>query len=639
LEDRELKKCTDGIKDNIKILIDKGMLDEAKDALQEYEGIVKDDSDIYSMRGIIAIIEEDFDKAEEMFNEGLLKNSNSCDLLFNISLLYKSTGKLDKFIYFYKRLYYRTENQDEKKTIEGELKELGVNLKNKVLIGSPICQKPQILNEFLQSLNELNKEDLDVDYFFVDDNKNEKSSIILSNFATENKNVLIKESKREDSEYICDRDTHYWKESLVWKVAGFKDSIIKYAKDNSYDYLFFIDSDLVLDSSTLKHLISTGKDIISEVFWTKWNADSLELPQVWLKDHYSMYKSIRGEKLSNSEIQNRQNEFITELRIPGIYEVGGLGACTLISKYAIDKGVCFKEIKNISFWGEDRHFCIRASSLGLPLYVDTHYPAYHIYRESDLSGVFEYKEKKKLSITAPVYHRYNKSNEITLSMVVRNEAGKYLEEMLLNARKYINRAVIIDDESTDNTVEIIKRTLTDIPLTLIQNKKSRFSNEINLRKQQWEETIKTNPSWIISLDADEMFESRFADDIHTLINQDDYDVFCFRLFDFWEGECYREDEYWRAHLNYRAFLIRYRDDFDYKWKETAQHCGRFPMNITQLPTAKSDLRLKHYGWANAEDRRHKYERYMLLDPDSRYGWKEQYESILDEKPNLVKWLE
>ena len=30
-------------------------------------------------------------------------------------------------------------------------------------------------------------------------------------------------------------------------------------------------------------------------------------------------------------------------------------------------------------FGEDRHFCIRAAALGLSLYVDTHYPAYHIY--------------------------------------------------------------------------------------------------------------------------------------------------------------------------------------------------------------------------------------------------------------------
>jgi hypothetical protein len=65
----------------------------------------------------------------------------------------------------------------------------------------------------------------------------------------------------------------------------------------------------------------------------------------------------------------------------------------LISRKALVAGVSFAEIKNLSFWGEDRHFCIRAAALGFSLYVDTHFPAYHIYRESELSGIASYKTK------------------------------------------------------------------------------------------------------------------------------------------------------------------------------------------------------------------------------------------------------
>ena len=76
---------------------------------------------------------------------------------------------------------------------------------------------------------------------------------------------------------------------------------------------------------------------------------------------------------------------------PGTYEVGGLGACTLISNKALKAGVNFSRMHNLTFWGEDRHFCLRAVSLGFPLYADTRYPAYHIYRESALTGVGEFK--------------------------------------------------------------------------------------------------------------------------------------------------------------------------------------------------------------------------------------------------------
>lgn len=135
-----------------------------------------------------------------------------------------------------------------------------------------------------------------------------------------------------------------------------------------------------------------------EIFWTKWEPDFPELPQVWLSDQYNLYRSSRGEILPQEEILQRVHLFINTLKTPGIYPVGGLGACTLISKKALNSGVNFAEIYNISFVGEDRHFCIRAAALGFQLFVDTNYPAYHIYRLSDLEGVEAYNIRSNQNI-------------------------------------------------------------------------------------------------------------------------------------------------------------------------------------------------------------------------------------------------
>ncbi|MNN80096.1 hypothetical protein D3C81_1967970 [compost metagenome] len=97
--------------------------------------------------------------------------------------------------------------------------------------------------------------------------------------------------------------------------------------------------------------------------------------------------------------------------------------------------------------------------------------------------------------------------------------------------------------------------------------------------------------------------------------------------------------YWRSHHSYRPFLLRYREDFNYIWTDTPQHCGRLPENIFELPHQLSNLRLKHLGWSRPEYRLDKYLRYMQLDPDGVYGWKEQYQSILDQHPKLVPWTE
>ncbi|HHT7236361.1 MULTISPECIES: glycosyltransferase family 2 protein [Bacillus cereus group] len=272
-------------------------------------------------------------------------------------------------------------------------------MKKRIIIGSPIHQSPSILNEFLFSLTELNTENFVVHYIFFDDNEDLSSKNILNQFYSNNTDVTILQDQNLPPEsYYKDENTHYWPVNQVWKVAEMKDKIIDYAKANQYDYLFLIDSDLILHPNTLQQLIESKKDIISNIFWTKWAANSREMPQVWMTDVYTFYKKEGKTILTREEEIAKDEEFLNMLRQPGIYKVGGLGACTLISQKAIQSGVCFKEIPNVSFWGEDRHFCIRAMAIGLELYVDTHYPAYHIYRQSDLIGLKNYKENNGLTV-------------------------------------------------------------------------------------------------------------------------------------------------------------------------------------------------------------------------------------------------
>ncbi len=588
-----------------------------------------------------------------------------------------------------------------------------------MLLGSPIHQKPQILEQFLASLRRLHRDNFTLDFYFIDDNDDEASSRLLREFADQEPSVFLQSSGVRDA-YIRNDTTHYWNSALIWKVAGFKNLMIRRAEVFEYDYLFLIDSDLLLHPGTVSHLIRMDRDIVSEIFWTQWQPDTMLQPQVWMHDEYNQWEALPGEQLGQEEINRRFHDFLNKLQHPGVYEVGGLGACTLISRRAILSGVSFDPIKNISYWGEDRHFCIRAAALGIPLYVDTHYPALHLYRDSDLAKVGDYlrltspqarsegvawaagedsagagsppaaddsaappvasgapeRDDEVLSsdssskpsgyaddsiqpqgtpavpfeaavqpqgepsfTQAASADAHRKRPKLTLSMVVKNEGGRFLRQVLREHRNYIDEAVIIDDGSTDDTVAICRAELEGIPLRLVQNTVSKFSNEAELRKQQWEETVKSNPEWILSLDADELFEQSFASEVETLLREESCDLFCFRLYDFWDDNQYREDAYWRAHQSYRPFLIRYREHFPYTWNNLPQHCGRLPENIFELPHQLSNLRIKHLGWSRPEYRLDKYLRYMLLDPDAQYGWKEQYESILDQNPHLVPWVE
>ena len=263
-----------------------------------------------------------------------------------------------------------------------------------ILIGSPIRQKPNILKQFLIGLNEANKEDLSVSYYFVDDNTDEESATLLNEFSRHN-NVILKNgsemfSSLDDNDYICD-DNHHWTSANIKRITLFKDAIIKYCIDNGYDYLFFVDSDIVINKNTLVHLISRKVEIVSNVFWTQWQVNAYLSPQCfWIPDLYRQNTSFNQE-LSSEEATKIRLEMVEQLRNPGIYSVHGLGACTMIARSALEKGVRFKEIPNLSVPGEDRHFCIRAGALGIDLYMDTVQPVYHIYREEYLDRVDEFK--------------------------------------------------------------------------------------------------------------------------------------------------------------------------------------------------------------------------------------------------------
>ncbi|WP_407311328.1 glycosyltransferase [Desulfosporosinus sp. SB140] len=501
----------------------------------------------------------------------------------------------------------------------------------RVLLASPVKQKKEILQEFLDSLDQLMLKGISLDMLFIDDDNDHN---LLREYQEGKENVSILTETWKDT-YICDETTHRWKENLIWKVAEFKNRFIALALEGGYDYLFLVDSDLYLQPQTLTHLVSLGRDIVSEVFWTRWEPALPPLPQVWVGDQYRLFATEREEELNDQEKTKRTREFLEMLKVPGTYKVGGLGACTLLSYKALQAGVSFKEIYNMGFIGEDRHFCIRAVALGFELYADTHFPPFHIYRESELQNLIAFKSKLH---DRPTVYIKSTSHLLTLAMLVRNEAGRYLEQVLTQAKQFADYVIILDDASEDNTVELCEKILAETPHRIISQTVTGFSNEVTLRKKLWQQAISSECEWILILDADEIFEPKAVSGLPQLLeNARGIDVFSFRLYDMWSTNYYREDQYWQAHKIYRPLIVRKMPDFREKWQETPQHCGRFPLNIADFNGAISELRVKHLGWQKAEDRLKKYYRYKELDPQALYGIKEQYESILAPKPRLIRW--
>lgn len=218
----------------------------------------------------------------------------------------------------------------------------------KVLIAAPLRQDVRIFHEYQKGLDALKiPEGVTVDRFFVINDCPDVINEVKGDYIVED----------TGDAYEKTHNNHLWTSENLGKMHRLRNLCCQRAREGGYDYLFFVDTDLVLHPDTLTELLLTGKDIVSELFWTNswcnaWKYDqSSGMDPKWVR--------------------------------PGLYQVGMTGACMLVSRKVLDAGVDYTPIPNIrkALWGEDRHFCIRAACNGFTLWTDSHCPPEHLYTE------------------------------------------------------------------------------------------------------------------------------------------------------------------------------------------------------------------------------------------------------------------
>lgn len=237
----------------------------------------------------------------------------------------------------------------------------------KILIAAPIRQKPEILIKYLNSLDKLIvPKGCEIDRYFVLHNCYDdcymyfKDSDELIRFDDNSKDVRI------------NSNTHNWQNDNFKAIVYMKNKITEYALNNGYDYIFMVDSDLILHHKTLENLYKIlyhcSENVIGEVFYTAWQKGGDLLPNAWDLDSYGF--------LSDPLTRYKTKETT-------VYKVGGTGACILIrSKIFKNPSINYDPIQNITFsaW-EDRAFCIRCAVNDIKILLDTKYPCQHLYHD------------------------------------------------------------------------------------------------------------------------------------------------------------------------------------------------------------------------------------------------------------------
>ena len=247
----------------------------------------------------------------------------------------------------------------------------------KIMITAPVHQDAKIFREYLWSLDRLEiPKGYTVDkYFYLHNADN------LKKFLQPNEYEIFKDNTKVEQSDI----THIWKTENFSAVAQMRTKALERARQLQYDYIFSVDSDVILHKNNLIELLENNKDVISKTYWTVFD---LNYPDLLLPNCYD-YIDNAGKRVFINGLE--------EIKKEGIHKVGVTGACTLINKKIIEEptiNYLYIPIFSYSIW-EDYSFCIKIKSM-IPdstIYTDNSNCPKHLYREEDYK---KWLQEKKL---------------------------------------------------------------------------------------------------------------------------------------------------------------------------------------------------------------------------------------------------
>jgi glycogen synthase len=220
--------------------------------------------------------------------------------------------------------------------------------------------------------------------------------------------------------------------------------------------------------------------------------------------------------------------------------------------------------------------------------------------------------------------------KLTAGIRVKN-GERYAEECLRELSDYVDEIVVLDDGSTDRTLDIC-RGYTKVR-QIISHPKTWFHEGID-RNTVLALAKNTKPEWILFPDIDEVFEERFKNEIEGMMNRSEVALYAFPFFHFWRSRThFRVDGKWGKET--REFpiprLVRNQPSLFYP---VDQALGSAQIRGVIGTAVKSDIRVKHYGHLFKDVSDGKLDLYSKLDP------KNDYRFMVDEEGlELEEWSE
>ena len=241
-DDMELYK--NQLKQKIQSMIEQGQLEEAKQILAEYEKIVKEDIDLFSIRGVIAMMEGDMDGAERVFKEGLKIEAYNFDLMYNLAFMYEGTSLACKplALYYYNRCLEVTNDNNLRIQLEEKIQDI----KRELYIFNKDEDKRPLVSIVVLAYNKLEYTKMCIESLFEYTSHIDYELITVNNGSSDGTEEFFNSLPNRKKINI---------KNNVGGVSGFNAGLF-YAEGK---YLVYVGNDLILTKKWLDNLLNCIK--------------------------------------------------------------------------------------------------------------------------------------------------------------------------------------------------------------------------------------------------------------------------------------------------------------------------------------------------------------------------------------------
>ena len=209
-----------------------------------------------------------------------------------------------------------------------------------------------------------------------------------------------------------------------------------------------------------------------------------------------------------------------------------------------------------------------------------------------------------------------KNIEIICVMCIRNES-RNLPGCIEHLYKYVDKFVVFNDNSTDDSVEILSRydKVVEV-ITEKQNGKhkwaERHNREVVLRRAF--ELSDVEKPYVLCVDPDERFEISFLKNLKKIVNCNFGKAVNIHFRELWDNiKQYRSDGIWGNKSKTLLFPLDHAMTFNY---ENEYHIPWHYREITDI--VYLDYNLYHLNMVREEDRIKRRNLYNKLDPEKKY---------------------